>query len=489
MKKTLVSALTTALVVGAASTTFAAANPFEDVPADHWAYDAIAQLAADGVIEGYGDGTYRGDQEITRYEMAQMIARAMAKGGGDKALIDKLAAEFADELNNLGVRVAALEKKVDNVKWTGKIRYRYINRHESHNRDRNTTIAAGPVIGQNQPKSNTNGLLLRLEPQFMINKNWTGKARIDYNRNNEMDSAANMAGGAADGGASIDRVWVEGKYGNTLIQLGKFNVATQADYSMSMFYRIAGAAITAGKDVKVGVRAGRLNLANANAFAHGGISDGFGIWNHRQAVYDNALLSGNYTAAQANELRGGETASYVGLEVYGDRAKKFTWGLGWQQVRGDDKHNLFGIGSNINIFNLGLGYKFDKNVELRGAYAFSTGIDGKYAENLTGSSQYNFDKSKFKKAAMVELLYKGAKPDKQGSWGFNVAYRYLGDVATIYPYAKEFGPQNGGEQGWEVGLSYTFLKNIVGNAKYFNGREIWSGNDTNTVWTELNFLF
>ena len=50
MKKTLVSALTTAIVVGAASTTFAAANPFEDVPADHWAYDAIAQLAADGVI-------------------------------------------------------------------------------------------------------------------------------------------------------------------------------------------------------------------------------------------------------------------------------------------------------------------------------------------------------------------------------------------------------------------------------------------------------
>ena len=54
MKKTLVSALTTALVVGAASTTFAAANPFSDVPADHWAYDAVSQLAADGVIEGYG---------------------------------------------------------------------------------------------------------------------------------------------------------------------------------------------------------------------------------------------------------------------------------------------------------------------------------------------------------------------------------------------------------------------------------------------------
>ena len=66
MKKTLVSALTTALVVGAASTTFAAANPFSDVPADHWAYDAVSQLAADGVIEGYGDATFQGDKNITR---------------------------------------------------------------------------------------------------------------------------------------------------------------------------------------------------------------------------------------------------------------------------------------------------------------------------------------------------------------------------------------------------------------------------------------
>ena len=124
MKKSLVSALTTALVVGAASTTFAAANPFSDVPADHWAYDAIAQLAAEGVVEGYGDGSYRGEQEITRYEMAQMVAKAMAKGVSS-ATLDKLAAEFADELNQLGVRVAALEKKVDNVKWAGQLRYRY----------------------------------------------------------------------------------------------------------------------------------------------------------------------------------------------------------------------------------------------------------------------------------------------------------------------------------------------------------------------------
>ena len=86
----------------------------------------ITQLAADGVIEGYGNSTFKGDRSITRYEMAQMVAKAMAKqnvGGTDKALIDKLAAEFADELNNLGVRVAQLEKNADKVQWHGMLRY------------------------------------------------------------------------------------------------------------------------------------------------------------------------------------------------------------------------------------------------------------------------------------------------------------------------------------------------------------------------------
>ena len=161
MKKTLVSALTTAIVVGAASTTFAAANPFSDVPADHWAYDAVAQLAKDGVVEGYGDGTYRGDQQITRYEMAQMVARAMAKtdvSAADKAMIDKLAAEFADELNNLGDRVAALEKKVDKVKWYGEMRYYYKSARDKRN---------------SAQKNNDQYMNLRLYADATVNEHWT----------------------------------------------------------------------------------------------------------------------------------------------------------------------------------------------------------------------------------------------------------------------------------------------------------------------------
>ena len=126
MKKILgLSAVALVMSTGIAA---AANNPFSDVPADSWAYDAVSTLAADGVIDGYPDGTYQGQKTMTRYEMAQIVARAMAKTDmekADKALVDKLAAEFADELDNLGVRVADLEKKSDNVKFTGTARLRY----------------------------------------------------------------------------------------------------------------------------------------------------------------------------------------------------------------------------------------------------------------------------------------------------------------------------------------------------------------------------
>ena len=121
MKKSLV--LAAAMALGVTASAYAA-NPFSDVPQGHWAYDAVSKLAAEGVVDGYPDGTYGGDRLMTRYEMAQIVAKAMAKG----ANVDKLAAEFADELDSLGVRVAQLENKTDNVKITGQVRYEYGDR-------------------------------------------------------------------------------------------------------------------------------------------------------------------------------------------------------------------------------------------------------------------------------------------------------------------------------------------------------------------------
>ena len=470
MKKTLVSALTTALVIGAASTTFAAANPFEDVPADHWAYDAIAQLAADGVIEGYGDGTYRGDQEITRYEMAQMIARAMAKGGGDKALIDKLAAEFADELNNLGVRVAALEKKVDNVIWKGMIRYRYTNRHESDVTDRDA----------NGVKVNQNALLLRLDPTFQINKHWTGKARIDYNRTTEMNDAANMQGTSANGGANLDRVWVEGKYNNFLLRLGNFPVFTNADYGMSMNYRIAGAEATFGKDVLLKLIGGRLNINDSSMFSHGST---------KNYTYASTLPAAGGWGVAGYMPDANSAVTYYGAEVFGNRSKKFTWGLGWQHVGGGRLRELKGTGTdNINIFNIGLGYQFDKNVKLTGAYAYASGLDNAM-NDIVGPTPDNYDKDKMKYSYTFQLNYKGAKAENRGSWGAYVGYRHLGDWSTIYSTYQLNGPQYGGEKGFEIGAEYTFDKNIIGRAMHFRGTEIYSGHSVNNTWAELCFMF
>ncbi len=126
MKKILAMAAVAALAAGAS---VYAANPFSDVNQSDWAYQAISDLSDRGMVEGYPDGTFKGEQNITRYELAQIVARLMAKedqmNAEDRAIIDRLASEYADELENLGVRVSNLEKKVGNIAWSGDARVRY----------------------------------------------------------------------------------------------------------------------------------------------------------------------------------------------------------------------------------------------------------------------------------------------------------------------------------------------------------------------------
>ena len=118
----------------------AMAGPFSDVPANSWAYKAVQDLAAKGLVIGYGDSTFRGDRLATRYEMAMVVARMLdmyEKGqnaqdqkiqlnANDIATLMKLAEEFKSELASLNVRVAALEKKaaLDTVNFTGDAQFR-----------------------------------------------------------------------------------------------------------------------------------------------------------------------------------------------------------------------------------------------------------------------------------------------------------------------------------------------------------------------------
>ena len=144
-KKTLVSAVLAATIMGTASVTMAAENMFSDVPLDHWAYDAVNKLAEDGIIDGYGDTNFGGDKPITRYEMAQLVEKAMQNQENaravDKAAIEKLQKEFDSELKG---EVQSLRKDVDDLKgrmgWYGDARIRYFaNKDQNGNNGKNSS--------------------------------------------------------------------------------------------------------------------------------------------------------------------------------------------------------------------------------------------------------------------------------------------------------------------------------------------------------------
>ena len=432
MKKTLVSALTTALVVGAASTTFAAANPFADVPADHWAYDAVAQLAQDGIINGdSATGTFKGDQSMSRYEMAQIVAKAMAKSdaadNNNKALIDKLAAEFSDELANLGVRVADLEAKTDNVKWEGFVRY-----------DWNTTNFAAK---DEHRDPETNELKLRLEPTMTINENWTAHARIDatFQKDDVSDNVKK----------DISRAWTEGQYGKFNVKLGRFGTFSDASHGLVMDDDVTGAEFTyaPSENWKVKATAARTaGLAKKVVKSAGDKNEA------------------TYWAVEANYANG-----------------KWDAGVGYHNVLATQTFQG-GDNSSFRIADLGVGYAFDKNVKLTGDYA-------------KGSSQ-NKVKNAANNAYSIQLNYKGADAADAGSWGAYVAYRQLAPFATLVPtYDFKAGADDAFYtlKGWEIGADYTFAKNIVATAKYFNGKDTGAkagADDKATgVFTRVDFLF
>ena len=225
MKKSLVLAMAMALGVTASAY---AANPFSDVPAGHWAYDAVNKLAAAGVVDGYPDGTYGGDKLMTRYEMAQIVAKAMAKG----ANVDKLAAEFADELDSLGVRVANLEKKADNVKITGQARFSYKD-------------VDGDVDGD------TAALRTRLWVNGQVNEDWTYTGMFENTQTiHGMNSTGTEdLGTHGDDTVELKRAYVEGRLGGLDVTAGRWNEVTFTGNVLDT--NIDGVKVSYGDKVKV----------------------------------------------------------------------------------------------------------------------------------------------------------------------------------------------------------------------------------------------
>lgn len=242
MKKSLSLVLALVFVLGIAGTAFAA-NPFSDVPAKHWAYDAVNKLVKDGVVDGYNDGTFRGDKTMTRYEMAQIVAKAIAKedkaNAANKALIEKLSAEFSAELNNLGVRVTNVEKKVNalgNIKFNGEIREQY-----------------------NWMSGNTKNTYsrLRLNLTAPISEGWSAVGRIEaQNTVSETTDRFAVVRGYAQGplwGANVQagRIWVG---------LGQMYTGTDKDTA-------DGAQFTIGNELKFTAGTAKIQQTAATASA------------------------------------------------------------------------------------------------------------------------------------------------------------------------------------------------------------------------------
>ena len=386
MKKILALAAVAALTAGVSAY---AANPFSDVTADDWAYQAVSDLSAQGVVEGYPDGTFKGERNMTRYELAQIVARLMAKedqlNAEQQATLDKLAGEYADELANLGVRVSNLEKKVGNLYWSGDARMRYQDK------------------GNN--KDAWNGRI-RLNVKGQVNESTYVQGRFL----NEMDFKD-----SADSTTSMDQLYVNHNFGKEVaVRLGRQPIVfgNQGGWLINpnKGYDGAQASYKNGK-LALTTGFGQLNAKGALAdkdlyFAQGAYNFGFAKLDANyiaaKETNDNTEIYGvglNVPVQQFNVFgeywnnttaKDNDTAWNAGLS-YGkaDWKKAGTWDLAVAYNDVDKAMFLEGMSglqttplnflktaTNVTYWNALANVTLQKNVQLHAEYAFSVDAEG-----------------------------------------------------------------------------------------------------------------
>ena len=420
MKKSLVLAMAMALGVTASAY---AANPFSDVPAGHWAYDAVNKLAAEGVVDGYPDGTYGGDKLMTRYEMAQIVAKAMAKG----ANVDKLAAEFADELDSLGVRVANLEKKADNVKITGQIRASY--------RD---------VDGD--AKSHQGRLRTRLFVNGQINEDWTYTGRFENNQYyaESADEKGVDRGAYGDDDVTFNWAYVTGRVGGVKMEAGRQDFT----YADVVDVRGDGVKLAYGNDVKVTGWA----FKGSEDLDMDYVDDAGKVWSKG----DRAYVAGVETSFGAVDtaVRYYRADTYADNEIVevalaGEIAKDLTLRGSWFNgtINNTVEKAVNNDNADTNGWLVGLSYGGAKASEVGSWGVYATYSDRPFATYLLPT---NFS-------------------------GY-----------AVKPADLEAGD---GYEGYEVGADVTLAKNIVAGVKYFDYESREGSKDAQTLWSQVVFTF
>jgi len=378
MKKKLVASLAAAMVLGVAGTSFAAVNPFSDVPAKHWSYDAVTKLAKAGIVDGYSDGTFKGDKVISRYEMAQMVAKAMAHSdkatAEQKAAIDKLSVEFASELEGLNVRVTKLESKVDNVKWGGEIRERFDS------------------VKQDNLERSTNGSQSYVDmwATAQINPDWVGK--VEYESSKKLANNGVVRAGDDGAEANTTRIYAEGSLFGGKATVGKFNPFV--GYGLVIDDSMTGVQFAFGNTLKTRIGYGKYagNVASALDGTSLGFSEG-------APTYVFGEL--DYSASKATNLK----FAYHNLSKIGTTASTMI---------GSDSYH---------ITELGFDTKLAEDWALMATYSKSS-ISAGNTDN---------------KGYFTQLTYKAADVKKEGSFDIYANYRKIPVAAQLdstWDYSK-----------------------------------------------------
>ena len=359
-----------------------AANPFSDVTPQDWAYQAVAQLASQGIVNGYPDGTFKGQHNITRFEMAQMVAKAMARqdrvDAEQNAIINRLANEFATELNNLGVRVSTLENKVGNFSFTGDARLRYQN---SKNEDTNTYKSKFDYRA-------------RVQFEATVNDNTKAVVRLAGEKDGEKDEF----GSAGNPKTSLDHVYVQHNF-------GKYATATAGRQDLVIGNGLVyddyfeGAVGTVGKD--------KLNASVAYGYLMGGENEGL----ERKDNVQTTVYQLNYMPTEKVTVKG----------FYADLHKK---------------------GEN-SVYGTSLDLKLGKKVWVGGEYAKqeTKGAAGEAWTAGVGYGEADVAKAGTWGAKVQYFDLKKEAPVVSNTWNLNDQNRnYRGYLATVdYTVAKNVG--------------------------------------------------
>ena len=470
-KNSLALALAVLLGCGVTGTALAATgseNPFTTVPSNHWAYPAVTQLVKAGLIDGYKDGDFRGDNAITRYEMASLVAKAMTHAdkadAANKAAIDKLSAEYANELNNLGVRVKSLEKKVNalgTMKIGGELRIRYDYAGDG----------VGGFTDANSDKQKNGQIRYRLNMTAPLDENnWKMNARFE-------SSAAKFGGSGSDNPNNLARAYMEGDVSGIHVLAGRGNFKTFNAYTGWDKDNWEGAGVTIGNKVTL----------DMYAMKHGGADSTTTYTTTTTPVVDKngkPVLDKNnnptYTSTTKSTTAFKQVNTWYKLaQLKYSFSPDFTMATQWLKNPVQDR----GItGASYDTIGLGFRYTGWDNLALSAEYAENRaarimGTDT--AGTLTSKVATTNDKPK---GYEIKLDYGKADKSKVGTWASWVGYRYAddgfdrGDMTTGFRHDNAKAARMNNIKGVEVGFDYTPIKNTKFEAFYIAGKAV-NGND------------